>query len=65
MVQLDTNTTWQSRTLLVNNVLEETYVSEQDLTADSSDEQINHPLVGAYFDEFNNGRYKNTTWRPN
>ena len=51
--------------VLVNNVLEETYVPEQELMADSSDEQINHPLVGAYFDEFDNGRYKNTTWRLN
>ncbi len=49
--------------VLVDNELEETYVPEQDLLTDRSDEQINHPLVRAYFDEFNNGQYKNTSWR--
>ncbi len=51
--------------MLVNNVLDEIYVPEQDLLADISDEQINHPLLGAYFDEFNNGLYINTSWRVN
>ena len=51
--------------VLVNNVLDETYVPEQNLRADKSDEQINHPLLVAYFDEFNNGKYKNTSWRVN
>ena len=51
--------------VLINNVLDETYVPEQYLRADNSDEQINHPLLGAYFDEFNNGQYINTSWRVN
>lgn len=47
--------------MLVHNVLDEIYVPEQDLLADISDEQITHPLLGVYFDEFNNGLYRNTS----
>lgn len=50
--------------VLVNDTLDETYVPEQDLVADVSDRQINHPLVGAYFDHFDNGQYRNSSWRP-
>jgi heat shock protein HspQ len=51
--------------VLVNNAQHEAYVAEQNLLADDSDEGINHPLVDAYFDQFNNGHYVSSTWRPN
>ena len=51
--------------VLVNNAHDESYLPEQNLTADSSDEQIKHPLLEIYFDEFNKGHYKNTSWRLN
>ena len=43
--------------VLVHNAVHETYVAEQNLAADASGEAINHPLVNAYFDKFQNGRY--------
>ena len=51
--------------VLVNNALHEAYVAEKNLLADSSDECINHPLIGAYFDEFNDGHYISSAWRSN
>lgn len=43
--------------VLVHNAVHETYVAERNLTADTSIEAISHPLVDAYFDKFENGRY--------
>ena len=51
--------------ILVNNSLDETYVAEQNLQVDDSLDTINHPLVGAYFDKFENGLYINNSWRTN
>jgi heat shock protein HspQ len=51
--------------ILVNNSLDETYVAEQNLQGDDSLDTINHPLVGAYFDKFENGIYINNSWRTN
>jgi heat shock protein HspQ len=51
--------------ILVNDSLNETYVAEQNLQIDESLDSINHPLVATYFDEFNNGIYKNNSWRTN
>ena len=51
--------------VLVNDSSDETYVAEKNLQADVSQKSINHPLIGSYFDEFNNGLYKNNTWRTN
>ncbi len=51
--------------VLVNNTLDETYVPEQHLRTDSSDEQITHPLLDSYFDVYKNGHYKNSSWRLN
>ena len=33
------------------------YVSQQNLLADESDEPIDHPAIGAYFNGFEDGRY--------
>jgi len=49
--------------VLVNDSQHESYVAEQNLLADFSEEGINHPLVAAYFDEFDNGHYTSSTWR--
>jgi heat shock protein HspQ len=49
--------------VLVNDSRHETYVAEQNLQADFSDEGINHPLLASYFDEFDNGHYINSKWR--
>ncbi len=43
--------------VLVNDSLHETYVAEQNLQSDPSEELINHPMIAAYFDEFDNGQY--------
>ena len=51
--------------ILVNNSLDETYVAEQNLQIDDSLDTINHPLVGTYFDKFENGLYINNSWRTN
>lgn len=51
--------------ILVNNSLQETYVAEQNLVDDPSDEGINHPLLAEYFDVFQDGHYVNNTWRTN
>jgi heat shock protein HspQ len=51
--------------VLVNNSELETYVAERNLETDDSEEGINHPLLGAYFDDFHNGQYVNHTWRTN
>jgi len=51
--------------VLVNNAEHEAYVAEQNLQADSSDEGINHPLIAAYFDKFNDGHYISSAWRTN
>ncbi len=51
--------------VLVNNSQHETYVAEQNLQIDHSQEIINHPQISEYFDQFSNGFYKNSTLRPN
>ena len=49
--------------VLVNDSQHETYVAEQNLQVDLSEEGINHPLINSYFDEFDNGLYINSKWR--
>ena len=43
--------------VLVDDGEHNTYVSERNLEADDSPEQINHPLVDELFDGFVNGMY--------
>ena len=43
--------------VLVHDATHETYVAERNLEPDESEEPIRHPLVGALFSEFSNGRY--------
>ncbi len=43
--------------VLVHNAFHETYVAERNLKNDDSKEPVNHPLVDAYFDEFDDGLY--------
>lgn len=43
--------------VLVDNGDQETYVAEQNLEPDASDEPIDHPLTGEFFESFESGRY--------
>lgn len=43
--------------ILVDNAIHQTYVAEQNLESDESGEQVHHPELGQYFDQFINGRY--------
>jgi len=43
--------------VLVDGAEHTTYVAERHLAADESGEPINHPLVGALFGAFEDGRY--------
>lgn len=43
--------------VLVHNAVHEAYVAERNLTADSSMEAVNHPLLNVYFDNFIDGHY--------
>ncbi len=43
--------------VLVDNAFHETYVAEQNLQTDDSGERVSHPMIEAYFDRFENGRY--------
>ena len=43
--------------VLVHNADQETYVAERNLDNDPSLEPVNHPLINAYFERFNNGYY--------
>jgi heat shock protein HspQ len=45
--------------VLVDGGDQQTYVAERNIEPDDSGEPIRHPLVGAYFEEFRNGRYVN------
>ncbi len=51
--------------VLVNDSLHETYVAERNLQADTSVESIEHPMVYAYFDDFQDGKYINHSWYKN
>ncbi len=44
--------------VLVHEGTHTTYVAQQNLLADESDEPIDHPLVSQIFREFRNGRYE-------
>lgn len=43
--------------VLVNGATHETYVAERNLENDESGEPIEHPLLGAFFDAFEDGHY--------
>lgn len=43
--------------VLVHDTLNETYVAERNLTGDASNEPVDHPLVGEFFDVFDQGMY--------
>ncbi len=45
--------------ILVHNAMNATYVAEQNLEADFSGSEINHPMIPAYFSELRNGHYIN------
>jgi len=45
--------------LLVHEVINSTYVAEQNLEPDPSDKEINHPMIEQFFAELRNGRYIN------
>lgn len=49
--------------VLVSDTNDEAYLPEQDISADSSEQQINHPLLGDFFNQYDNGHYKNTGWK--
>ena len=44
--------------VLVDKEEYETYVAEQNLSADNSQEPIKHPLIHVVFSEFHNGSYQ-------
>lgn len=43
--------------VLVGGASHETYVAERNLEEDTSGSPIEHPLLGAFFDSFENGHY--------
>ena len=43
--------------VLVHDALNATYVAERNLAGDDSREPVDHPLVGEFFDGFDQGRY--------
>ena len=44
--------------VLVHDASNETYVAERNLAGDESNEPVDHPLIGEFFDEFNQGMYR-------
>jgi len=44
--------------VLVDDAGGETYVAERNLATDGSNEPVNHPLLGEYFDRFEQGVYR-------
>ena len=46
--------------VLVHGADHTTYVAERHLALDDSAEPIEHPMLGRYFDAFENGRYSRT-----
>ena len=44
--------------VLVHGAVHTTYVAERNLEADESQEPIQHPLIGDFFDRFEDGRYE-------
>ncbi len=47
--------------VLVDKVQHQTYVAEQNLSLDDSDEPIQHPMVDIVFSKFDQGVYKSRT----
>jgi heat shock protein HspQ len=45
--------------VLVHDATNSTYVAEQNLEPDLSNEEINHPMTDRFFIDFKNGRYLN------
>ncbi|GMR06782.1 MAG: heat shock protein HspQ [Gammaproteobacteria bacterium] len=43
--------------VLVHDAFSETYVAERNLADDESNEPVEHPLVGEFFDKFDRGMY--------
>jgi heat shock protein HspQ len=43
--------------VLVHNAINETYVAEQNLEPDSTEDPVSHPLIDALFIDFIDGRY--------
>jgi heat shock protein HspQ len=43
--------------VLVHDTSNETYVAERNLAGDASNEPVDHPLIGEFFDGFNQGMY--------
>ncbi|WP_163833067.1 heat shock protein HspQ [Spartinivicinus ruber] len=43
--------------VLVDKAVHQTYVAEKNLESDTTEEQINHPNLGLYFDQFIDGCY--------
>ena len=46
--------------VLVDGALQTTYVAERNLEVDSSGQPVQHPLVGRFFDSFEDGFYSNS-----
>lgn len=44
--------------VLVHDELNQTYVAERNLTGDTSNEPVDHPLVDEFFDAFDHGMYQ-------
>jgi len=44
--------------VLVDNAEHMTYVAERHLEASSNSEPVNHPAIKAYFEDFQDGRYR-------
>lgn len=45
--------------VLVDGVIDSTYVAEQNLEADLSSDKINHPMTHQFFSHFQDGKYIN------
>lgn len=43
--------------VLVHDSNQQTYVAQRNLELDPSDEPVNHPQLGEFFDRFTEGRY--------
>lgn len=43
--------------ILVDDAVYRTYVAEQNLEPDSTNEPVNHPEIDYFFDEYQNGSY--------
>ncbi len=46
--------------VLVHGAGQITYVAERNLELDSSEQRVEHPWVGRFFDKFSNGFYSNS-----